>query len=69
MFDQVTDPKLQIELLRIATMREAERLSGMSEDTLESQFSDKIIRLSKRCRGMRVGDALFLARTATQSAA
>jgi hypothetical protein len=48
MFDQVTDPKLQIELLRIAPMREAERLSGMSEDTLESQFSDKIIRLSKR---------------------
>jgi hypothetical protein len=50
-----------VELERIVDMREAERLSTLSEDTLKRRFPDKIIRLSKRRLGMRVRHALMLA--------
>jgi hypothetical protein len=49
-----------LELLRIASMPEAERLSGLSEDTLHREHADKIVRLSKRRNGMRVLHALML---------
>ena len=49
-----------LELLRIAPMDECERLSGLSQDTLAREHSDKIKRLSKRRNGMRVLDALML---------
>ena len=61
MFDiAALDPKLWIELKRIVPMKECVRLSGMSEDTIEKYFPDKIVKLSDRCRGMRVADALML---------
>ena len=49
-----------LELLRIAPVDECERLSGLSQDTLAREHSDKIKRLSKRRNGMRVLDALML---------
>jgi hypothetical protein len=49
-----------LELNRIARMPECERLSGISEETLERHHPDKIVHLSPRCKGMRVGDALML---------
>jgi hypothetical protein len=49
-----------LELLRIAQLDEASRLSSLSEDTLEREHKDKIIHLSPRRKGMRVGDALML---------
>jgi hypothetical protein len=49
-----------LELLRVAPMQEAERLSGVSEDSLERNHHDKIIHLSKRRKGMRVAHALML---------
>jgi hypothetical protein len=51
-----------IELHRIVDLKEAVRLSGMSLDTLKRRHADKIIQLSPRRRGMRVRDALQLAR-------
>jgi hypothetical protein len=48
------------ELQRIAPLTEAVRLSGLSEDSLKRHHGDKIIRLSPRRLGMRVGDALQL---------
>jgi hypothetical protein len=48
------------ELQRIVPLTEAERLSGLSEDTLKRHHGDKIIRLSPRRLGMRVGHALQL---------
>jgi hypothetical protein len=54
------DPKLRVELMRIAPMQEAARLSSLSEDTLEREFADKIVWLSTRRKGMRVGDALMI---------
>jgi hypothetical protein len=51
-----------IELLRVAEPEEAERLSLLSWDTLQREHSDKIVRLSTRRVGMRVGHALMLAR-------
>jgi hypothetical protein len=49
-----------LELLRIAEMPEASRLSGLSGDTLEREHPDKIVRLAKRRKGMRVAHALML---------
>jgi hypothetical protein len=49
-----------LELLRIATMPEAARLSSASEDTLEREHRDKIVHVSRRRRGMRVVHALML---------
>jgi hypothetical protein len=49
-----------LELNRIVRMSEAERLSGLSEDSLRRNHSDKIIQLGPRAIGMRVGHALQL---------
>ena len=53
--------KWPVEWLRIAEPEEAERLSSTSWDTLQRNHPDKIIQLSKRRVGMRVGHALMLA--------
>jgi hypothetical protein len=49
-----------VELLRIAQPKEAERLSSTSWDTLQRNHPEKIIHLSRRRVGMRVGHALML---------
>jgi hypothetical protein len=49
-----------IELQRIATLAEAAHLAGVSEETLKRHHAEKIIRLSPRRLGMRVGVALKL---------
>jgi hypothetical protein len=49
-----------IELLRIAEPEEVVRLSSLSWDTILRNHRDKIITISKRRVGMRVGDALML---------
>jgi hypothetical protein len=49
------------ELQRIASLEEASRLSGLSKDTLKRHHGDKIIQMSLRRLGMRVGHALQLA--------
>ena len=53
--------KWPIELLRIAPPDEAERLSSADWDTLKRNHSDKVVKISKRREGMRVGHALMLA--------
>jgi hypothetical protein len=62
--DQIVDRLLKLlpplELLRIAEMPEAARLAGLSGDTLLREHPDKIVRLSKRRKGMRVAHALML---------
>jgi hypothetical protein len=67
--DQIVDRLLKmlppLELLRIAEMPEAARLAGLSGDTLEREHPDKIVRLSKRRKGMRVAHALMLREVAT----
>jgi hypothetical protein len=54
------NPPDWIELQRIVDLREASRLSGLSVDTIKRHHADKIIDLSPRRRGMRVGVALSL---------
>jgi hypothetical protein len=54
-----------LELKRVAPMREASELSGLSEDSLKRHHRDKIINLSPRRQGMRVEDALMLSREKT----
>ena len=55
-------PLAPLELWRIASMPEAEHLSSASEDTLRREHPDKIIKISKRRDGMRVGHALMIGR-------
>jgi hypothetical protein len=54
-----------LELLRVAPMPEVERLSGMSEDTWERRYPDKVVKLSPRRKGVRVVHALMLSRDKT----
>jgi hypothetical protein len=49
-----------LELLRVAEMRECEHLSGASAETLQREYPDLIIHISKRRIGMRVAHALML---------
>lgn len=50
----------EIELRRIIGLAQASELSGLSIDTLKRRYPAKIITLSPRRRGMRLGDALEL---------
>lgn len=61
MSDQKLPALSPIELHRIAPLPEAERLSGLSERSLRRYHGEKIVKLSPRRDGMRVGDALMLA--------
>jgi hypothetical protein len=55
-------PKLTaLDLNRIVAMDEAVRLSSLSEDSLTRHYSEYIINLSPRRRGMRVGHCLQIA--------
>jgi hypothetical protein len=49
-----------VELLRIIPPPEVERISTLSWDTVKRNHSDKIVHLSERRVGMRVGHALML---------
>jgi hypothetical protein len=49
-----------IDLLRIITLREASKLSSLSPDTLEEVYPEKVIDLSPKRKGMRLGHALML---------
>jgi hypothetical protein len=59
-----TNPHVDLELDRIASLTEAARLSSLSPDTLVREHGDKVIRLSKRRSGMQVRDALMLTKAA-----
>ncbi len=64
MSDTTVEPQARelsaLELLRVITLAEASRLSGLSLDTLKRTYPNKIIRLSERRVGMRLKDALAL---------
>jgi hypothetical protein len=49
-----------LELERVLLMPEAERITGLSHDTLKRNFPDKIIQLSRRRIGMKVKHAISL---------
>jgi hypothetical protein len=49
-----------VERLRIVPLAEAARLAGISQDGLLRHHRDKLIKLSPRRIGMRLGDALML---------
>jgi hypothetical protein len=60
--DELPNPT-PVELNRIVSLAEATRLSSLSVDTLRDQFSEKIVQLSPKRAGMRVGHALMLRKT------
>jgi hypothetical protein len=49
-----------VEKLRIVSLDEAVRLSGLSHDSLKRHHRDKLIKLSPRRLGMRLADCLLL---------
>jgi len=55
------------ELLRVAPMAEVEHLTSLSQDTIKREYGHLIVHLSERRTGMRVGDALTVGRTRTQT--
>jgi hypothetical protein len=48
-------------MLRIVPPPEAEKLAGADWDTLKRNYPNKVVKISQRREGMRVGDALRLA--------
>jgi hypothetical protein len=50
--------KLELENLRIVSLKEAARLGGISEDTLRRHFKHLFVRVSRRRIGMRLKDVL-----------
>jgi hypothetical protein len=52
-----------VEWLRIASPVEAEELSSLSWDSIKRNHPDKVVHVSARRRGMRVGDALMIGST------
>ena len=54
--------KWPIELLRIVPPEEVERLSTLSWDSIKRHHRDKILHVSDRRVGMRVGHALMLSK-------
>jgi hypothetical protein len=50
-----------VAMLRIAPPLEVEKLSSLDWDTIERNHADKIVHISARRVGMRVGHALMLA--------
>ena len=55
------------ELNRIVRPPEAERLSGRHWDTIVRNNPELVIRMGKRCVGMRVGHALQLNKARTSA--
>lgn len=53
-------PPSWVELQQIISLQEAAHLMNVSIDTIERRYRDKIIQLSPRRRGMRLGVALLL---------
>ena len=52
-----------VHLLQIVPPDEAARISSASADTLRRNHKDKIVHVSERRRGMRVGHALMIGNT------
>ena len=50
----------ELELQRIITLQEAEKISSLSSDSWKRHHSDKIIEMSPRRLGVRLRDALML---------
>jgi hypothetical protein len=55
-------PKLSpaLELERIISLQEAEKISDLSPDSWKRHHADKLVRLSPRRLGVRLRDALML---------
>ena len=54
-----------LELQRIITLQEAEKISSLSSDSWKRHHSDKIIEMSPRRLGVRLRDALMMRNTST----
>ena len=50
----------ELELQRIITLQEAEKISSLSSDSWKRHHPDKIIEISPRRLGVRLRDALML---------
>jgi hypothetical protein len=56
------EPQLSpLELLRVASLPEVKRLTGLSADTIKKHHGAKLVRVSPRRIGMRVKDVLAIA--------
>ena len=51
-----------VEANRIVDLRKGAALSSLSPDTIKRRYPEKLVRLSPRRLGIRVGDALMLSK-------
>ena len=56
----ISSSRPHLELERIITLQEAEKISSLSSDSWKRHHSDKIIEMSPRRLGVRLRDALML---------
>jgi hypothetical protein len=52
-----------IELRKIIPLKRVTELTSLSKDSLKRHHADKIRRLSPRCQGMSLGDALAIGKS------
>ena len=62
-FDPSSCKLSAVDLERIVTLAEAEKLSSLSEDVWRKEHSDKLILLSSKRVGVRLKHALFFPET------
>ena len=62
MSTEKSDRPTWLELERVLPMSEVEEITSLSVDSLNRHHKEKIVELSPRRRGMRLKDALAIAR-------
>jgi hypothetical protein len=65
MSTEKSDQPTWLELERVLSLPEVERITNLSVDSLNRHHKEKIVELSPRRRGMRLRDALAIARGTT----
>jgi hypothetical protein len=62
MSTEKSDQPTWLELERVLSMSEVEEITSLSVDSLNRHHKEKIVELSPRRRGMKLKDALAIAR-------
>ena len=65
MSTEKSDQPTWLELERVLSMPEVEEITSLSVDSLNRHHREKIVELSPRRRGMKLKDALAIARGTT----
>ena len=65
--DDVPPRPSAVELRKVLTLEQVSELTTLSADSLKRHHADKILHLGPRRRGMRLGDALAIGTSTTET--